>query len=391
MSKQILSAAKRHSKKRTSSSAETTSPRAKRAKNALPLSGTQLSPAEFEASLALPTLDLSSEALEQEINATVLHTNRAPIVVAFVVQMLKYTMPSQPLSSRLSLAQAVMSQGAQSKALNIGLKSGKSAETEGWGEGQPKIRVMGQQLHVMRRSGYDCHDNGTHEEATNEQAVKQAKEKPEEKDVPANIEEAHSLRADEFDSQETIKGDPISPPPSSSSLTADTKPQKQGQQPHQSPEPSIDPPLWALDLEKLRSTSTTTTTTTTNHNTPNLPIHSPHSARTYLLKSFATAPTPTPTPTTSTTPPSDPKTEKPKKPNKALKDPEAKEKEHNLALLLHALDLLFSSWIDTLGPEELDRRAWGWYVRVRPRVEAGRDGWGGRGEVRLGEVLGLRR
>ncbi|KAL8771645.1 MAG: hypothetical protein Q9194_004822, partial [Teloschistes cf. exilis] len=193
MSKQILSAAKRQSKKRTSSSATTTSPRAKRAKNALPLPGTQLSPADFEASFALPTLDLPSAALEQEINDTVIHTNRAPIVVAFVVQMLKYTMPSQPPSSRLSLAQAVMSQGAQSKALNIGLRSGKPAEKEGWGEGQPKIRVMGQQLHVMRRWGYDYHDCGTHEEATDAQSVKQ-EEKPEGKDVSANVE-----RADEFD------------------------------------------------------------------------------------------------------------------------------------------------------------------------------------------------
>ncbi|KAL9579698.1 MAG: hypothetical protein Q9212_004951, partial [Teloschistes hypoglaucus] len=198
MSKQILSAAKRQSKKRASSSAETTSPRAKRAKNALPLPGTQLSPADFEASLALPTLDSPYAALEQEINDTVIHTNRAPIVVAFVVQMLKYTMPSQPLSSRLSLAQAVMSQGAQSKALNIGLKSGKSADMEGWGEGQPKIRVMGQQLHVMRRWGYDCHDSSTQAEAIDCQSVKQ-EEKPEEKDVPANVEEARSLRADELD------------------------------------------------------------------------------------------------------------------------------------------------------------------------------------------------
>ncbi|KAL8740743.1 MAG: hypothetical protein Q9190_006580, partial [Brigantiaea leucoxantha] len=60
-------------------------------------------------------------------------------------------MPSQPLSSRLSLAQAVMSTGAKSKAVHLGLQSGKPAEEEGWGEGQPVVRVMGRDIRVMRR------------------------------------------------------------------------------------------------------------------------------------------------------------------------------------------------------------------------------------------------
>lgn len=70
---------------------------------------------------------------------------------------------------------------------------------------------------------------------------------------------------------------------------------------------------------------------------------------------------------------------------------EKEEKEHNLALLLHALDMLFASWIDVIGAKELDRRAWGWYVRVRPAVESGPAGWGGRGDVRLKDILDLRR
>ncbi|KAI4145867.1 MAG: hypothetical protein L6R39_003678, partial [Caloplaca ligustica] len=142
LAKQILSAAKRVAKKRTSSSTSATSPSpSKRSKHAaLPKPGEELSPAEFEASLALPTLDAPAPAIEAEINTTVLHTNRAPLVVAFIVQLLKYTMPSQPLSSRLSLAQAVMSIGAKSRAVNLGIQTGKPAEEEGWGEGQPKLR-----------------------------------------------------------------------------------------------------------------------------------------------------------------------------------------------------------------------------------------------------------
>ncbi|KAI4248336.1 MAG: hypothetical protein LQ352_005944, partial [Teloschistes flavicans] len=351
ISKQVLSAAKRQSKKRTSSSITTSSPRAKRSKNAFPLPGTQLSPAAFEASLALPTLDLPSAALEQAINDTVIHTNRAPVVVAFVVQMLKYTMPSQPLSSRLSLAQAVISQGAQSKALNLGIKSGKLAEKEGWGEGQPMVRVMGQQLYVMRRWGYDCRDGGTHEEAMDGQSMKQ-EEASEAEGVSAKAVEARtSLGADEFESQETIKGDPTSPPPSSSPNPAIK--QEQRQQPH-TPETDIEPPLWALDLKKLRSTSNTSPflsspTTTTNTTGTNLPIYDPHSARNYLYKSFATAPGQTA---------SDPSHEnRTKKAAKAVK--ESEEKERNLALLLHALDHVYGSWIDAIGPEELNRRAWG--------------------------------
>ena len=69
----------------------------------------------------------------------------------------------------------------------------------------------------------------------------------------------------------------------------------------------------------------------------------------------------------------------------------AKEKEHNLALLLRSLDLLFQSWAPTLAKDELDRRAWSWYVRVRPDVESGVAGWGGKGDVKLEEILNLRK
>lgn len=69
----------------------------------------------------------------------------------------------------------------------------------------------------------------------------------------------------------------------------------------------------------------------------------------------------------------------------------AKDKEHNLALLLASLDQLFASWAETLAPHELDRRAWAWYVAVRPEVEDGVAGWGRKGNVELGEILRLRK
>jgi hypothetical protein len=69
----------------------------------------------------------------------------------------------------------------------------------------------------------------------------------------------------------------------------------------------------------------------------------------------------------------------------------AVEKEENLGLLLSALDRLYTSWAHVLSKDDLDRRAWSWYVHVRPEVQNGVAGWGGKGEVKLSEILGLRR
>ncbi|KAL8670006.1 MAG: hypothetical protein Q9224_007701, partial [Gallowayella concinna] len=91
LAKQILSTAKRVSKKRTSSSSMSLTPAPKKAKYAPSGAGEQLSPADLEDALALPTFDVSNiEDAEAEINKTVLYTNRAPLVVAFVVQLLKH-------------------------------------------------------------------------------------------------------------------------------------------------------------------------------------------------------------------------------------------------------------------------------------------------------------
>lgn len=227
-------------------------------------------------------------------------------------------MPLQPLSSRLSLAQAVVSMNSKSKAISLGIEKGNSAENEGWGQGQPKIRIMGREVRIMKRWGYDW--KGTSE------------------DVAVTAE----------DSQETLK---------------------------QGKNSGDEPALWGLDLEALRSSNSPLVSGAQGVNSAGLPVYNAESARAYLLKSFASTP--------SSTEDASPK----KKSAAVLKS----EKEHNLALLLQALDLLYLSWAHVLTRDELDRRAWAWYVAVRPEVQNGIAGWGGKGEVKLSQILDLRR
>jgi hypothetical protein len=111
---------------------------------------TELSPQELEASLDIP-VDMD----EERIGGTVVETNRAPVVLAFALELLRCTMPEQPPSSRLSLAQAVVSANSRSKAVSLGLEKGMSADAEGWGEGQPRVKVMGREVAVLKRSGYE--------------------------------------------------------------------------------------------------------------------------------------------------------------------------------------------------------------------------------------------
>ncbi|KAK3953667.1 hypothetical protein QBC32DRAFT_233971 [Pseudoneurospora amorphoporcata] len=113
--------------------------------------GEELTPQELEASLELPLCQ------DQElISQTVLETNRAPLVLAFAVELLRHTRPEQPLSSRLSLGQALVSANSRSKAVSIGLAvKGPNAEEEGLiGLGQPRLKVMGREVPVLKRGGY---------------------------------------------------------------------------------------------------------------------------------------------------------------------------------------------------------------------------------------------
>lgn len=324
VAKQILSAAKRVTKKRSSGETEPESP-SKRKKKA---SAEELiTPAAIEESLALPSVD----ATDEELANTTLYTNRAPLVLAFAVALLKYTMPEQPLSSRLSLAQAVVSANSRSKAVSLGIEKGNSAEEEGWGQGQPKVRVMGREIRVMKRWGYEWKEDDKKEGA----------------EMVHSEGEPQALQSAGFQSN----GGANEP------NTADDA-----------------PPLWGLDLEALRSSNAPIPHGPKSSST--LPIHTPQSARSYLLKSFAS-------------PPSNPSNPPHKKTPAA--QAQQQQKDRNLALLLRALDRLYASWSQVLGAEELDRRSWVWYVAVRPEVQTGVAGWGGKGEVELAEILRLRR
>ena len=161
-------------------------------------------------------------------------------------------MLSQPLSSRLNLAQAVASVNSKTKAISLGMEKETSAEEEGWGQGQPKVKIMGREVKIMKRWGYEW---------------RKGKEEVGKADVPSS-------------------------PPKKKSAAA--------------------------------------------------------------LKA---------------------------------------EKEHKLALLLQALNLLYQSSAQMLSREELDRWAWACdrYVAVRPEVEHGVAGWGGKGQVKLKRTMELRR
>ena len=318
LAKQVLNTAKRVTKKRPSDQTSNASP-AKRKKG--PSAEDPLDPSSIEASLALP----ESNANEEELRSTTLHTNRAPLVLAFAVTLLKYTMPSQPLSSRLSLAQAVVSVNSRTKAISLGIEKGNSAEDEGWGQGQPKVRIMGRDIRVMKRWGYEWKGK-SEEEVVKKEGL------------------------DSLDSQTTLKQEDRS---------------------------EEEPALWGLDLEALRSSNGPVLAGAQGTNGSGLPIYTAQSARAYLLKSFASAPSAS----------SDEVSPKKKKSAAALKD----DKEKNLAMLFRALDLLYESWAHVLARDELDRRAWAWYVAVRPDVEHGVAGWGGKGEVKLEQILDLRR
>ncbi|KAF2843614.1 hypothetical protein M501DRAFT_1012955 [Patellaria atrata CBS 101060] len=315
-SKQVLNAAKRISKKRAAGDSGPASPVKKQKRSIYEEPPT---PAQIEQSLVLP------DAIKDEgqILSIIIFTNRAPLVLAFAVTLLKYTMPEQPISSRLSLAQAVVSINSRSKAVSLGLEAGKSAEEEGWGEGQPTVKVMGREIKTMKRWGYEW-------------KTKDSKE------------ETKSLDASEDSSQaETLKDD------------------------------NNAPSLWGIDLDALKKTNSNGGTAAQSKASNSLPIYTPQSARAYLLRSFDSS-------AGLSSNDYSPK----KKPSNATI---AERKERNLALLLGALELLFESWAPHIDKTQLDSRTWSWYVRVRPEVESGVAGWGGKGDVKLVDILALRR
>jgi len=227
--------------------------------------------------------------------------------LAFTIAVLAHTHAEQPLSSRWSLAQAVVSAGAQSKAKYLGITSGPTAEEDGWAEGQPKVKIMGREVAVMRR---------------------------------------HLVK----------EGD--------ATATSDA--------------------FWGLDLEALRKSNGPLIAGRDVKHSTGPPIHKPAGARTYLLKSMI--------PIDSDPTHSDGAITKQ---GTAAKKKNAQEmaakREEAAAMVLKAIDAVCKSWASTLSLEQLDQRAQAWYTRVRPEIEQGQAGWGQRGQVRLADILKLRK
>lgn len=127
-----------------------------------------------------------------------------------------------------------------------------------------------------------------------------------------------------------------------------------------------EPWYWALDVAELSTSATS----------QKLPIHTPESALSYLNRSFSLPPISEPTAAA---------------PRKVRGKVETQSQIPPLPLLLGALHLLFRSWEGCLSNEELDQRAWGWYCNVRPEVPQGPSGWGAKGDVKLYDILNLRK
>jgi hypothetical protein len=422
----------------------------KRAKSVYELSSEPQTPQEIEAALELPQPSQDEERIEK----TTIYTNRAPLVLAFAVQLLKYTMPGQPLSSRLSLAQAVVSVNSRSKAQSLGIEKGRSAEELGWGQGQPKVKIMGREISVLKRSGYEWKeveadkqngesssagtaqkDEGTKPSSVSGGALKgntndwtvsasvtskkstfvaraisitsPAQARSELQKLLAanpNLREAshnitawrvagdHGIIEDSNDDGESGGGRHLLGLLQSSDIVGVLlvvtrwyggimlgvdRWRIMSQVSHDALSQRLrisgiigQEPLWGLDLEAMKTRDAPVTGGTAG----GMPIYKPEGARAYILKAFAS-------------PPAGEDEKKKKKTGVALE----REKEENLGSLLGALDMLFSSWVEHVSRDELDRKAWGWYVQVRPEVEGGVAGWGGKGDVKLADILSLRR
>ncbi|KAG6053521.1 hypothetical protein E4U16_006693 [Claviceps sp. LM84 group G4] len=404
---------------------------------------------ELETALGLP-LERDEDAIRQ----TTIVTNRAPLVLAFAVEILRFTMPAQPPSSRLSLGQAVVSANSRSKAVNIGIdRRPPAACKEQIPDGQPKVSVLGRQVAVLKRGGYTW--KSASEEApsittsaTPTAAAQESVGKG--KDVAVETgtrtwtaSQKLSSKGSTFIAHTANLAAPSLRTSLLKSLMSD-KPDLEtathnvwalrcsyGNSPLVQEASSDDgetgagnfllgimreahitntlviltrwyggvmlgPDRWRLmrecvndALSARRRTCTITgeealwgldlDNKTPSPTTIGMPIHRPEGARNYLLRSFASA-------ALSDGSGGDGRREG-KKTLVALQD----EKQVNLGRLLGALRLLFESWSGVLSRVELDKRAWSWYVAVRPDVEAGPSGWGAKGELPLSKILDLRR
>ncbi|KAG6280195.1 hypothetical protein E4U47_001298 [Claviceps purpurea] len=408
-----------------------------------------MSAEELETALALP-LERDEDAIRQ----TTVVTNRAPLVLAFAVEILRFTMPAQPPSSRLSLGQAVVSANSRSKAVSIGIdRHPPAACKEQIPDGQPKVSVLGRQVAVLKRGGYTWKSAAVEAPSTTTSttpaaAVQETVGKGKDVAVETGTRTwtasqklsskgstfiAHTAELTSPSLRTTLMKGLMSDKPDLETATHNVWALRcsYGNSPLVQEASSDDgetgagnfllgimreahitntlviltrwyggvmlgPDRWRLmrecvndALSARRRTCTITgeealwgldlDNKTPSPTTIGMPVHRPEGARNYLLRSFASA-------ALSDRDGGDGRREG-KKTLMALQD----EKQANLGRLLGALRLLFESWVGVLSRDELDRRAWSWYVAVRPDVEAGPSGWGAKGELPLSKILDLRR
>ncbi|KAH0440232.1 impact protein [Colletotrichum camelliae] len=425
-----------------------------------------------EDALALPVI-----TDEHGIDGVSIYTNRAPVMLAFAVELLRFTMPEQPLSSRLSLAQAVVSANSRSKAVSIGLNN-SIPEGVSWGEGQPKVTVMGRSITILKRGDY--HASPAHEVAV-PTAITMANAKlttntPSQVGVDESIirpprwttSTQVTLKSSTFVARVSTIGQPSQVPSILHSLlTSEPSLQTathnawgyrvdQGDQDGdrnagtredceddgetgcgefilrlmretrvtgaivvltrwyggemlgpdrwrlmricvtealsnrlrlpQSSAGHDGAAVWALDLQHMANNPVGKNNSSQGHDgcdrsVVGAAIHRPESARAYLLKSFASGHISKGHTIGGNTV---------SKSRHSDKEESENELRQNLGKFLGALRLLFESWAPQISPQEMDRRAWQFYVQVRPDVESGPSGWGAKGWLNLSSVLQLR-
>lgn len=393
-----------------------------------------MTPDELEASLSLPAV----EEDEEVIRGTTLVTNRAPLVLAFAVELLRFTMPEQPPSSRLSLAQAVVSANSRSKAVSLGIEKGPTAaERMAAPDGQPKVRVMGREIPVLKRGGYEWSGEGDQPQSTSSTSSTLTLQNTPPQQSTWKASTRLTSRSSIFLAHASTVSSPAMRPALIKTLMEE-KPHLEtathnawamrtsfGSSPLVQ-EASFDDgetgcgkfllellreakvtntvvvltrwyggimlgpdrwrlmrecindalsaqrrvatlsgeALWGLDPQDLKPVTSTV----------GMAIYRPEAARNYLLRSFVQSG----------------QVEDGKAGKKTITAIN-EEKQENVRRLLGALRLLFSSWSGVLKPDELDRRAWSWYIAVRPDVDSGASGWGAKGPLDLSKILDLRR
>ncbi|KAM3526356.1 hypothetical protein NHJ13051_003511 [Beauveria bassiana] len=434
LAKGLHTACKSYSKKPAAAAKrgaeDTPSPKAKKPKlepTKHDLDYSSMAADDLEASLELPLVE--DEAL---IRDTTVVTNRAPLVLAFAVELLRVTMPEQPPSSRLSLAQALVSANSRSKAVSIGIE--KPGGEVPVAEGQPKVRVMGREIPVLKRGDYtwsgapekktDSSTDGASASHGNKKtwtasstltsrastfvahaaSVSNAGSRPglirqlmtERPDLETASHNAWAIRTSfgnsplvqqaSFDDGETGCGKfmleimreanitntlvvltrwygGVMLGPDRWRLMRECVNDALASQRRTASFVAGEAAVWGLDTQDASPATSTV----------GMGIHRPEAARNYLLRSFAS---PAVVPAGS--------------PKKTVTAIDA-EKQENLGRLLGALRIVVESWAGALSKNELDKRAWNWYVAVRPDVQSGPSGWGARGELKLSKILDLKR